>query len=95
MYVFSSLYTVLQFDSFIEKTLKRTGEQWCLVTDGQLALRHNLHWEASRKKAKLSDHFYSFYDLKKEVKKAVKHDSDFKNLEDVASCILSPSCEIN
>ena len=75
--------------------LKRTGEQWCLVTDGQLALRHNLHWEASRKKAKLSEHFYSFYDLKKEVKKAVKHDSDFKNLEDVASCILSPSCEIN
>lgn len=45
--------------------------------------------EACKKKNKLSDHFYSFYDLKKEVKRAVKYDSDFKNLEDVACCILS------
>lgn len=59
------------------------------MIDGQYPLRHYLHLEACRKKAKLSDHFYNFYDLKKEVKKAVKHDSDFKNLEDVACCILS------
>ena len=58
------------------------------MTDGQYPLRHYLHLEACRKKAKLSDHFYSFYDLKKEIKRAVKHDSDFKNLEDVACCIL-------
>ena len=59
------------------------------MTDGQFPLRHHLHLEASRKKAKLSQHFYSFYDLKKEVRKAVKHDSDFEDLEEVASCILS------
>ena len=78
----------LQFDNFVDKTLTCTGERWCLVADGQFPLRHHLHLEAGRKKAKLLPHFYSFYDLKKEVKKAVKHDSDFKNLEEVASCIL-------
>lgn len=79
----------VQFDNFVEETLTCTGERWCLVTDGQFPLRHHLHLEAGRKKAKLSQHFYSFYDLKKEVRKAVKHDSDFKDLEEVASCILS------
>lgn len=73
-----------EFDKFIDTHLTCTGESWCLVTDGQYPLRHYLHLEACRKKAKLSDHFYSFYDLKKEIKRAVKHDSDFKNLEDVA-----------
>ncbi|XP_067054546.1 epithelial splicing regulatory protein 1-like isoform X2 [Acropora muricata] len=73
-----------EFDKFIAKHLTCTGKSWCLVTDGQLPLRHYLHMEACRKKTKLSDHFYSFYDLKKEVKRAVKYDSDFKNLEDVA-----------
>lgn len=58
------------------------------MTDGQFPLRHHLHLEAGRKKAKLSQHFYSFYDLKKEVRKVVKHDSDFKDPEEVASCIL-------
>lgn len=79
----------VQFDNFVEETLTRTGERWCLVTDGQFPLRHHLHLEAGRKKAKLSQHFYSFYDLKKEVGKALKHDSEFKDLEEVASCILS------
>ena len=82
------IFCYLQFDNFVEKTLTCTGERWYLVTDGQFPLRHYLHLEASRKKAKLSQHFYSFYDLRKEVRKAVKHDSDFKNLEEVASCIL-------
>ncbi|XP_020603287.1 epithelial splicing regulatory protein 1-like isoform X1 [Orbicella faveolata] len=74
-----------EFDNFVEETLTCTGERWCLVTDGQFPLRHHLHLEAGRKKAKLSQHFYSFYDLKKEVRKVVKHDSDFKDLEEVAS----------
>ena len=82
-------YSLVQFDNFVEETLTCTGERWFLVTDGQFPLRHHLHLEAGRKKAKLSQHFYSFYDLKKEVQKAVKHDSDFKDLEEVASCILS------
>ena len=65
-----------------------SGERWNLVTDGQFPLRHYLHLEASRKKTKLSQHFYSFYDLRKEVRKALKHDSDYKSLEEVASRIL-------
>ena len=64
------------------------------MTDGQFPFRHHLHLEACRKKVKLSEHFYSFCDLRKEVKKAVKHDSDFKNLEDVACCILSFGLEL-
>ena len=86
-YIIFLLFFV-QFDNFVEETLTSTGERWCLVTDGQFPLRHHLHLEAGRKKAKLSQHFYSFYDLKKEVRKVVKHDSDFKDLEEVASCIL-------
>lgn len=65
-----------------------SGERWNLVTDGQFPLRHYLHLEASRKKTKLSQHFYSFYDLRKEVRKALKHDSDYRSLEEVASGIL-------
>ncbi|XP_027051979.1 epithelial splicing regulatory protein 1-like isoform X2 [Pocillopora damicornis] len=74
-----------KFDNFVEKTVTCSGERWNLVTDGQFPLRHYLHLEASRKKTKLSQHFYSFYDLRKEVRKALKHDSDYRSLEEVAS----------
>lgn len=39
-----------EFDKFIAKHLTCTGKSWCLVTDGQLPLRHYLHMEACRKK---------------------------------------------
>ena len=84
--VIGSHSTCLQFNEFIQEKLPET--QWCLVTESAATLRHFLHSEAARNKLKLAQHFHSYFDLCKEVQKAVKTKTEFKNLREIASCIL-------
>lgn len=64
------------------------GNQFTFCVDGQLHFRLCLHPEACRKNIHLAQHFYSFFDLRKEFKKFYKNEKPINCIKDMLDCIL-------
>ena len=60
-----------------------------VFTFGPLALRHFLHCQAVRKKIKLHEGLYSYFDVGLEFRRTFpEHEDDAEDVEQVASRIL-------
>ena len=64
------------------------GRPFMFCVDGQLHHRLCLHPEACRKNIHLAQHFYSFFDLRKEFKKYYKNERPINCVKDMLDCIL-------
>lgn len=82
---------VHQFERFLcakEVHPDHGGRPFTFCTDGQLHLRMCLLPEATRKNIALPEHFYKFFDLRKEFKKFYKTERPINCINDMLDCIL-------
>ena len=61
------------FDEFLSTEFTSKGKTFCLITDGVVGIRHILLREAHRKGITISDHYYTFFDLKVEFNKLARY----------------------
>lgn len=69
----------LQFEPYVAKLCEQEGDQVTLVTVGPLAVRQVLHPEALRKETPLSELYYKYYDLKREIKTLLNNNGSAVN----------------
>ena len=80
----------MQFERFVrskEVHPDHGGKSFCFITDGPLHLRLCMHPEACKKNIHLPDHYYRYFDLRRDFKKFYKADV-INCIKDMLECIL-------
>ena len=82
--------SAVQFERFVrskEVHPDHGGKSFCFITDGPLHLRLCMHPEACKKNIHLPDHYYRYFDLRRDFKKFYKADV-INCIKDMLECIL-------